>query len=90
MAEFFASGRAIDLILVLLLIEGVVLAILHRRTGRGVAPADLAGFLLSGLFLMLAVRAALVGAWWGWVSLCLTAALLTHLADLWHRWKRPV
>ncbi len=89
MADFFTSGRVIDLILVLLLIEGVVLAIVHRRTGRGLAPADLAGFILSGLFLLLAVRTALVGAWWGWVSLCFSASLLTHLADLRNRWKGP-
>ena len=88
MGEFFANGRVIDLILIMMLIEGALLTLYHRKTGRGIPPADLAGFLLSGLFLMLALRAALVGAWWGWVSLGLTAALITHLADIALRWRK--
>lgn len=61
MSELFASGRIIDLILVLILVEGLVLALVHRHTGRGLPPSDLIGFLLSGFLLMLALRAALVG-----------------------------
>ncbi|NVZ09712.1 hypothetical protein HW932_10605 [Allochromatium humboldtianum] len=88
MSELFASGRIIDLILVLIVVEGLVLALVHRRTGRGLPPSDLIGFLLSGFLLMLALRAALVGAWWGWISLALTGSLVTHLADLAWRWRR--
>lgn len=87
MAELFASGRIVDFILALLAIEGVALTLFHRRTGRGIAPGNLLGFLFSGLFLLLALRAALVGAWWGWISLSLAAALLAHLIDLKQRWK---
>lgn len=87
MAEIFANGRIIDLILGLVLIEGILLAAYHRRTGRGLPPRELVGFLLSGFLLLLALRAALVGAWWGWVSLALTASLLTHLLDLRLRWS---
>lgn len=83
MSELFASGRIIDLILALIVIEGLVLALVHRCTGRGLPPSDLIGFLL-----MLALHAALVDAWWGWISLALTGALLTHLADLVWRWRR--
>lgn len=36
---------------------------------------------------MLALRGALVGAWWGWIGLCLAASLLAHLADLRRRWQ---
>ena len=43
--------------------------------------------LVSGGFLLLAVRAALGGAWWGWVSLCLLAALIGHLEDLRRAWR---
>jgi hypothetical protein len=87
MAELFASGRLIDLILGLVLVEAVVLTVFHRRTGKGVAPHDLVGLLLAGGFLLLAVRAALVGAAWVWVGLWLTLALLAHLADLAMRWR---
>ena len=82
MAELFASGHILDFILLMVVLEGGLLALYHRRTGRGLAPRDTLGFLLSGFFLMLALRAALVGAWWGWVSLWLTASLVTHLLDL--------
>jgi len=64
---------------VLIVVEGLVLALMHRRTGRGLPPSDLIGFLLSGFLLM---RAALAGAWWGWISLALTGSLVTDLA--WH------
>lgn len=78
----------IDLIIALVVIEGVALTLLHRFTGKGVAPRDLVGLLLAGGFLLLAVRAALVEAGWGWVGLCLALALLAHLADLAIRWSR--
>ena len=36
MAELVASGRIVDLIIGLMVVEGLVLAIHHRRTGRGI------------------------------------------------------
>ena len=41
MADLFASGRLVDLILVLVVIEAVALILYWRRTRRGVAPLDL-------------------------------------------------
>lgn len=87
MADFFYSGRVADLILALVILEGGLLALYHRYTGKGLPFSDIAGFLLSGLFLLLALRAALNDAWWGWISLWLTASLVTHIADLRRRWK---
>jgi hypothetical protein len=87
MSALFASGHIVDAILVLVVLEAALLAAWHARTGRGIPPAALATTLASGGALMLAVRAALVGAWWGWVALCLLAALLAHLADLRGRWR---
>jgi len=85
--EFFASGHAIDLILGLMVLETLALALYHWKTGRGIAPSDLLVNLLPGAFLLLALRSALVQAGWGWIPLCLTAALLAHLADLRRRWR---
>ena len=68
-------------------LEGAALTAWHRRTGRGVAPGALWLNLLSGMCLLLAMRAGLAGAWWGWVSLALLGALAFHAADLrrvWH------
>ncbi len=87
MAALFASGRIVDVILALTLAEAVGLVAWHRRTGRGVAPADFLGNLLSGVCLLLALRTGLAGAWWGWIALALLAALAAHMADLARRWR---
>jgi hypothetical protein len=42
---------------------------------------------LPGVFFALALRAALTGAWWGFVSLAMTAAFFAHAWDLWRRWR---
>jgi hypothetical protein len=82
MADLFASGLVIDAILVLVALEALALIGLHRFTGRGPQPADLLGNLLSGAMLMLALRTALVGGWWGWVAICLAGSLAAHMVDL--------
>jgi hypothetical protein len=87
MAELFASGRLIDLILGLVLVEAIALTVFHRLTGKGVAPRDLVGLLLAGAFLLVAVRLALTGAEWVWIGLWLALALIAHLADLALRWR---
>ena len=87
MSPWFASGHIVDLILLLTLAEAAVLVLHHRSTGRGVAPGEFLGNLVSGVFLLLALRGGLVGAWWGWIALCLLAALAAHLSDLRARWR---
>jgi hypothetical protein len=87
MRALFASGHIVDAILLLVVLETILLFLWHRRTGRGIAPAAIGWTLCSGAALLLAVRAALVGAWWGWVALPLLAALLAHLLDLRSRWR---
>jgi hypothetical protein len=88
MASLFATGHVVDLVLALTAIEAILVVAYHGRTGRGVAPAEFLGNLLSGVWLMLALRCALVGAWWGWIALCLVGSLVAHLADLRRRWRR--
>lgn len=87
MTDFIASGRLIELVLVLMAVEAVVLWLLHRRTGRGVAPTEVVIMLAAGASLMLAVHAALVGAAAHWIAVCLTGSLVAHLADLGRRWR---
>jgi hypothetical protein len=83
LASFFASGHAADLVLAVLAME----ALLLRRAGR---PAiDVALLLLPGACMMLALRAALVGADWPWIALALAASFPVHLADLMRRGRRP-
>lgn len=87
MAWLFSSGHIVDLILGLLLVEAVLLAAWRRQTGRGVPLPGLLAFLLSGGCLMLALRVALTGGWWGWIGLFLAAAGTTHILDLRTRWR---
>jgi chromate transport protein ChrA len=87
MAEIFASGRLIDLILGLVLIEAIALTLLYRLTGKGVAIRDWVGLLLAGVFLLLALRVALTDAGWIWIGLWLGLAFIAHLADLAMRWR---
>jgi hypothetical protein len=88
LADAFATGHIIDLILVLMVVEAVGLAAYARASGRGLRLSDVGVTLASGVALMLAVRAALVGAGWPWVALALTAALIAHITDLITRWRR--
>ena len=88
MAELFHSGRIVDLILLLVLVEAVLLAWRRQLTGRGPSLRALLPNLLSGAALLAAVRLALVHAEWLWVATALLFALLAHLADLHQRWRQ--
>ncbi len=82
LAEFFSSGHAADLVLAVMFLEGCVLCWVRRHSGKGPNARDIVIGLLPGACLVLALRGALVGAWWGWIALALSASLLAHLADL--------
>jgi hypothetical protein len=72
------AGAVLGLELVL------ILALARRRAG---AVASLVANLLSGLFLILALRAALVGAGATAIGIWLGLGFLAHLADLAFRLK---
>jgi hypothetical protein len=84
----FAGGRVIDLILVLMAVEGLVLGWLYRKTGRGIAPVRLWPNLLAGAFLMLALRAALTDSGSAAIASWLVLGLAGHVVDLGLRWPR--
>jgi len=87
MAQIIESGRLIEAILAFTIAEWVALAAFNLRTGRGVAPAAMSRNLVSGMFLLLALREALVRGWWGWIAASLGLAFLAHLADLRRLWR---
>ena len=87
MTEWIVSGRVLDLILLGMALECAALTLLFRLRRRGVPPGALWPNLLSGMCLLLAMRAGLAGAWWGWVSLPLLGALGFHLLDLRRLWR---
>jgi hypothetical protein len=88
MNELVSSSNVIDAVLTLMCIEFVVLVIYHRRSSRGVAPRSLCVNLASGAGLLLALRALLAGAWWGWTAAFLAVAGAAHVMDLRQRWRR--
>lgn len=88
MAELFASGRLVDLVLIVVVIEASALLLLWRHARRGVAPSDLLPNLCAGVFLLLALRAVLAGYDWMIAAFCLAAAGLAHLTDIYRRWRQ--
>ena len=86
--DLIASGRIVDLILGLVVVQFVAIVLYRRTTGRGPAPADIAFTLLAGAGLLLALRAALTDAGWMSIAAYLVLALVAHLADLARRWPR--
>jgi hypothetical protein len=87
MTDWLSSGRLIDIVIVITLLEGAFLLALHRKTGRGVAPRDFVLNMASGLCLMLALRLALSGVGWQMTALCLMAAGSLHAMDIYRRWN---
>ena len=86
---FFASGHVANLILVVMLIEGLALTIIAKKSKRGTGGMRTSRIIMSlaaGAALVLALRAALTGAGWQWMALALTAAFIVHLIDLYWRW----
>lgn len=88
MADLFASGRLVDLILLVVAIEAAALLWYWARARRGIAPLDLLPNLFAGALLLLALRATLAGGGWMLVSLFLAAAGLAHLTDIRRRWRK--
>lgn len=76
MDEFFASGRAVDIVLAVLAVEAIWLRL------RSNLWADIIPALLPAVLMMIALRAALTGLAWPFVSLPLILAFPVHLCDL--------
>jgi hypothetical protein len=79
MEEFFSSGRAVDVVLLVLAIETIWLK------WRGQHWTDIAPALLPAMLMMLGLRAALTGMAWPFISLPLALAFPVHLYDLQRR-----
>lgn len=75
----FVDGRAADIVLLVMAAELALLLVAGR------APRAALAAILPGALIVLALRAALVGADWRWVALPLAGALPLHLADLCNR-----
>lgn len=87
MYEFVESGSLVDIIIALVLIEGVALVALRSIIGRGPGRLDIICNLAAGLALMMALREALAEKGVAAIALWLTLSLVAHLLDLWLRWR---
>ena len=89
MAGLFESGRVVDLILALMILEALALMALARAFPGRVRLAGLLFNLAAGACLLLALRAVLHDAAWYVAGAWLALALVAHLADLQQRLRRP-
>ena len=87
MQQLVDSGRIVDLILLLIVIEVVVLGVIRDRRQSGPRWRELLPNLLAGAALLLALRSAITGATWPWIATWLAAAGMAHIADLRVRWQ---
>ena len=88
MAFLIETGLIADAMLIFLGATGIFLFLYHRKTGRGIPVRRWIWNVLSGGCLVLAFRAALIDAGWGWIALALIGALIFHVLDLIARWTR--
>ena len=92
MAALFESGRIVDLILVIMVIEAAVLCGLvmfgHDRLGIAERLPGLLLNLAAGACLLLAFRAVVTGAGWTVAGVWLAGALAAHIGDLIQRFRR--
>jgi len=87
MAELFANGRIIDMILLMVLLEIAALAVARRISARAPRLLSLLPNLAAGFLLLLSLRAAIADAPWQLIALPLGLALLAHILDLRGRWQ---
>ncbi len=90
MAEWFAHGRLIDAIVLLMVFESAALLFLRKKLRHGLSTAALASTLAAGAALLMALRAALTGEAWIGIAGWLCIALVAHVIDLTLRWNRSI
>jgi hypothetical protein len=87
-SSLFTSALIADIVIAVMVIEALVLVAGARIRSNGPRAMLIIVALLPGLFLALALRAALVQAQWVWLALALLGALVTHLIDMRLRYRQ--
>lgn len=86
LVNLFATGRIVQYILALMVVEAAVLIAAARLTRKAIRPLDLIVSLIAGAGLLLALRGALIGDSWPKIAPWLVVALCAHLLDVIRRW----
>jgi hypothetical protein len=84
--QIITSGRIVDVIVAIMVIEVMVCVVWRWHSARGPSLAEISTMVLAGFFLLLALRVALTSADWRWIALFLLGSLIAHLFDLKLRW----
>ena len=77
MTWLFASGHAVDIVLVVIALEFAWLVGAAKWR-----PLDALLVLTPGALILIALRAALTGADWRWIALPLLLSFPAHMADV--------
>ncbi len=80
--SLFRSGRIADIVMGVMALEALAFVIAARTRKRNWSLAAMLAGLLPGLFLVLALRGALVQTSSVWIAAALSAALVSHLIDV--------
>lgn len=82
MRELFSSGRIVDLILAIIVLEALIVIALALFPRLRLATIGMLMNLAAGAALLLALRSVLTDAGWVETGAWLAAAFLAHLSDL--------
>jgi multisubunit Na+/H+ antiporter MnhB subunit len=82
MQAWVVEGGLVDTIIAITLLEVAALLLYHHQTKRGLGPREYLLNVVSGLCLMLALRCALAGSAWYFISAFLMAAGFAHVTDI--------
>ena len=80
MNQFFASGHAVDFVLLVLAAEVIFLSAGRDKSME--RAKNVVSAAVPGVCLLLALRASLIGASWVWVAFWLVLSLPAHLLDI--------
>ncbi len=82
MKELLERGMLLDVAVAVVVGEAALIALLRARRGRGLRLRDVAGQLLAGVLLMLALRSALGGADYRLTLSFMTLSFPAHAWDI--------
>lgn len=85
--EFVLSGRVVDVMLGLMVLEVLVFSLPRVRTALGGRALPLLVNAGAGVSLMLALRTVLTGGSWQILAACLVLAGIFHALDVLLRWE---
>ncbi len=80
--ELFYSGRIVDVIIAMVIAEGMLISWLSKKNKFGISVNRFIIHTLPGVFIFLALRCALIDSAWQWIAFFLIASLVSHIVDI--------